>query len=98
MSALFDYRGDFYKRWQYEEWRCQSSGNCEAVNDPGAPLADQAAATAANSSSKRTIWGYFVPNDFVKFRELSLNYSLPANLTRRWLGSRVASINALTRP
>ena len=49
---LMDYRGDFYKRWQYEEWRCQSSGNCAAVNDPDAPLADQAAATAANSSSQ----------------------------------------------
>ena len=34
ISVLIDYRGEFYKRWQYEEWRCQSSGNCAAVNDP----------------------------------------------------------------
>ena len=97
LSMLMDYRGDFYKRWQYEEWRCQSSGNCAAVNDPKAPLADQAAATAANSSSKRTIWGYYVPNDFLKLREVSATYTLPADLSRRWLRSRTASINFAAR-
>ena len=97
MSVLLDYRGDFYKRWRYEEWRCQSSGNCVAVNDPDAPLADQAAATAANSSAKRTVWGYYVPNDFIKLREVSANYTLPPNLSRRWLGSRTASINIAAR-
>lgn len=97
MSALFDYRGDFYKRWQAEEWRCQSSGNCRAVNDPTAPLEDQATATAANSSTKRTVWGYFVPNDFLKFRELSVGYTLPPDRVRRWLGSRSASINLSAR-
>lgn len=97
VSVLMDYRGDFYKRWQYEEWRCQSSGNCAAVNDPKASLADQAAATAANSSSKRTVWGYFVPNDFMKLREISANYTLPPNLAARWLHSRAVSINVAAR-
>lgn len=97
LSVLFDYRGDFYKRWQYEKWRCQSSGNCAAVNDPKASFADQAAATAANSASKRTIWGYYVPNDFVKLREVSAGYTLPPRLTQRWLGSRTASINIAAR-
>jgi hypothetical protein len=67
------------------------------VNDPKAPMADQAAATAANSSSKRTIWGYYVPNDFLKLREISAGYSLPERLTHRWLGSRTASINVSAR-
>ncbi|MBK6489765.1 MAG: SusC/RagA family TonB-linked outer membrane protein [Gemmatimonadetes bacterium] len=97
LSVLMDYRGDFYKRWRYEEWRCQSSGNCAAVNDPNAPLADQAAATAANSSSKRTVWGYFVPNDFMKLREIAANYTLPPNLAARWLHSRTLSINIAMR-
>ncbi|MCC6929100.1 MAG: SusC/RagA family TonB-linked outer membrane protein [Gemmatimonadaceae bacterium] len=97
LSVLMDYRGDFYKRWQYEEWRCQSSGNCQAVNDPKASLADQAAATAANSSSKRTVWGYYVRNDFMKLREISANYTLPANLAARWLRSRSVSINVAAR-
>jgi len=96
-SVLFDYRGDFYKRWQYEEWRCQSTGNCKAVNDPSSPLADQAAATAANSSSKRTIWGYYVPNDFVKLREVSANYTLPETFARKYLRSRSASLSLSAR-
>jgi TonB-linked SusC/RagA family outer membrane protein len=88
ITALLDYRGQFYKRWQYEEWRCQSSGNCRALNDATTPLEDQAAAVAANSSSKRTVWGYFVPNDFLKFRELSAVYTLPERLSRRYTRTR----------
>ena len=97
LSILMDYRGDFYKRWQYEEWRCQSSGNCQAVNDPKASLADQAAATAANSSSKRTVWGYYVPNDFLKLREISATYTVPEQFAHRWLKGRSASINVAAR-
>jgi hypothetical protein len=96
-SMLMDYRGKFWKRWQYEEWRCQSSGNCNAVNNPAASFEDQAAATAANSSSKRTIWGYYVPNDFVKLREISANYTIPVQVTQRWLRGRTASINVAAR-
>ena len=47
------------------------------MNDPTAPLADQAAAVGANSPSKRTLWGMFVPNDFIRFREMSLSYTVP---------------------
>jgi TonB-linked SusC/RagA family outer membrane protein len=96
-SVLMDYRGDFYKRWQYEEWRCQSSGNCEAVNDPNASFEDQAAATAANSSTKRTVWGYYVPNDFIKLREISATYTVPESFTRRWLRGRTATLNLAAR-
>jgi hypothetical protein len=96
-SVLMDYRGDFYKRWQYEEWRCQSSGNCEAVNDPDASFEDQAAATAANSSTKRTVWGYYVPNDFIKLREISATYTVPESFTRRWLRGRTATLNLAAR-
>src|SRR4029450_4503493 len=65
--------------------------------DPGAPLADQAAATAANSSSKRTIWGYYVPNDFLKLREISASYTFPESVAGRYLRSRVASVNVSAR-
>jgi hypothetical protein len=93
ISTLFDYRGKFFKRFQYEEWRCQSSSNCAAVNDKNAStLEEQAAAAGALSSSKRTIWGYFVPNDFIKFRELSASYSLPENFVNRYLRGRGTSI------
>ena len=92
INTLFDYRGGFYKYWQLEQWRCVSSSNCRAVNDPSASLDDQVAAVGANSSSKRTLWGYFVPNDFVKFRELSLSYQVPERFTSRFAGSRATTI------
>ena len=77
LSTLFDYRGAFYNQWGYQNQRCVATGNCRAVNDPTAPLADQAAAVGANSPSKRTLWGLFVPNDFIRFREMSLSYTVP---------------------
>ena len=77
LSTLFDYRGGFYNQWGYQNQRCVGTGNCRAVNDPTAPLDDQAAAVAANSPSKRSLWGLFVPNDFIRFREMSLSYTVP---------------------
>jgi TonB-linked SusC/RagA family outer membrane protein len=92
ITALFDYRGKFYKRWRSEEYRCQSALNCQAVNDPSAPLDRQAAAVAANSAAKRSLWGFFVPNDFIKFRELSVSYTVPERYVGRYLRSRSATI------
>ena len=77
---LEDYRGDFQKEWRAEEWRCNSTGNCRAVSDTTAPFADQAAAIASTQGSR---WGYFVPADFIKFRELSLSYNVPPRLLSR---------------
>lgn len=88
INTLFDYRGKFWKRWRYEEWRCQSSSNCAGINDPNASLEEQAAAAAVISSSKRTVWGYYLRNDFIKFRELSVSYALPARYTERFLRGR----------
>jgi TonB-linked SusC/RagA family outer membrane protein len=83
VSTLFDYRGQFYNQWGYQNQRCVATGNCEAVNNPGAPFDEQAAAVMANSSTNRTQWGFFVPNDFVRFRELSVSYNLPTAFARR---------------
>jgi TonB-linked SusC/RagA family outer membrane protein len=92
ITALFDYRGRFYKRWRSEEYRCQSALNCRAVNDPSASLEEQAAAVAANSATKRSLWGFFVPNDFIKFRELSVSYTVPERYVGRYLRGRSATI------
>ena len=65
VTTVFDYRGGFFNQWGFENQRC-ISGNCRAANDPKAPLADQAAAVTTNSAAKRTVWGFFVPNDFMR--------------------------------
>ncbi|MBK6488848.1 MAG: hypothetical protein IPF98_18830 [Gemmatimonadetes bacterium] len=81
ITTVMDYRGGFYNQWGFENQRCVS-GNCRAANDPSAPLADQAAAVTTNSAAKRTVWGYFVPNDFIRFRELSVAYTIPRGLAQ----------------
>ena len=85
ISTLFDYRGKFWKRWRYEEYRCQTASNCSGINNPNAPLDEQANAAAAISSGKRTIWGYYLKNDFLKFRELSVAYTVPDRFVNRYL-------------
>jgi hypothetical protein len=77
ITTLFDYRGGFYNQWGFENQRCVS-GNCRAVSDPKAPLADQAAAVTTTSALLgNSVWGYFVENDFIRFRELSFTLLVP---------------------
>ncbi len=92
VSALFDYRGKFWNQWGYFNQRCVSTGNCREVNDPKAPLDRQAAAVGANSPSRRTQWGNFVPNDFIRFRELSVSYAVPERLSAQYLRSRSVTV------
>ncbi|MFN9202620.1 MAG: hypothetical protein ACK6DP_06070 [Gemmatimonas sp.] len=90
------YRGGHYNQWGFENQRC-ISGNCRAVNDPKAPLADQAAAVATTSARLgNTVWGYFTPNDFIRFRELSVSYALPGKVGSR-IGARSANIAIVGR-
>jgi hypothetical protein len=89
---LFDYRGKFWNQWGYFNQRCVGTGNCREVNDPTTPLAEQAAAVGANSPSKRTQWGVFVENDFIRFRELSVSYAVPERLAAQYLRSRSVTV------
>ena len=92
INTLFDYRGGFYNQWGFENQRC-ISGNCKAVSDPKVPLADQAAAVTTTSALLgNSVWGYFVENDFVRFRELSFSLTIPERLVSFARG-RNASIN-----
>jgi TonB-linked SusC/RagA family outer membrane protein len=92
ISTVLDYRGGFYNQWGFENQRCVS-GNCRAVSDPTTPLPQQAAAVATTSALLgNTVWGFFVPNDFVRFRELSISGTVPEGLVRRSRLVRTASV------
>ena len=81
VNALLDYRGGFYNQWGFENQRC-ISGNCAATNLPTAPLKDQAAAVTTTSARLgNSVWGFFEPNDFIRFREISVAYTIPTRLT-----------------
>jgi TonB-linked SusC/RagA family outer membrane protein len=83
VTAMFDHRGGNYRYWSAERDRC-TNGNCYAVNDPRAPLADQAAAVVVNSTAYfNSLDGYIKKADFTRLRELAITYRLPKMLTSR---------------
>ena len=90
LSALVQRRGGNYVYNNTEEFRCTSSAftNCRAVNDPTAPLEDQAAVIAYLKSFSH--WGFIQKGDFTKLRELSATYTLPTRVANR-LGFRETS-------
>jgi hypothetical protein len=90
-AAQFDHRSGFKRFDGTEEERCQTIGNCRALNDPSAPLADQAAAVAARSAALgHTAAGYIVNASFTKLRELSATYYLPASISSAFRGHDVS--------
>lgn len=91
-TTSFDYRGKYWNQWGYANQRCVSTANCRAVNDPTAPLADQAGAVMGASSANRTLWGFFVQNDFLRFRELSMTYQLPQRFANKFTSGHPTSI------
>jgi hypothetical protein len=82
-AALVQHRGGNFLYNNSEEFRCTSSSirNCRAINDPTAPLEDQAAAIAYALNT--TSAGYIEKGDFTRLREVSAAYTLPASLARR---------------
>ncbi|OLE39093.1 MAG: hypothetical protein AUG00_03515 [Candidatus Rokubacteria bacterium 13_1_20CM_2_70_7] len=79
VGGQLDYRGD-WKAYNFtERFRCVGVAfNCSAVNNPNAPLAEQARAVAAGSSTLRfSQAGYVVDGTFLKLREASVTYYAP---------------------
>jgi hypothetical protein len=75
--GLFDYRGDFVLYNNTERFRCRFSV-CRAFMDPSTPHEDQARAVAQGFHPSQTIWGYLEDASFVKFRELSVSWTMPS--------------------
>ena len=80
VSALFDYRGGMKLYNATEDFRCGVFLNCRAMNDPSAPLADQARAVADYQFG--TVAGYIEDASFTKLRELSLELRAPDTWVR----------------
>ncbi|MFL5613317.1 MAG: SusC/RagA family TonB-linked outer membrane protein [Gemmatimonadaceae bacterium] len=92
ISTMFNYQGNFYVFNNTQEFRCTSSAfrNCYEANSPNAPLEQQAAAIAFTATGSN--YGYIQKGDFVKLREASATYTLPA----RWAGRVNASSLGIT--
>jgi TonB-dependent SusC/RagA subfamily outer membrane receptor len=95
VSTQFDYRGGHRLENTTELSRCIGAiGNCRAVNDITAPLSTQAAALAFTTTSSRD--GYLEDGSFVRWRELSISYSLPDALAHR-VRATTSKVTALGR-
>lgn len=93
VSGQLDYRGGYKTNDFTDYFRCTSgaANNCRAVNDPSAPLADQAAAVAARTLAYgRTAAGYIVDGSFLALREVSVTYNAPEAWARRFRGNRLS--------
>ena len=96
VNALFDRRDGSTVFDQTDEFRClgpfQVGRDC---NDPKAPLKDQAAAVAFNTTG--TDYGYLLNGSFWKVREVSFKLLAPDSWARRYLGGRSASLTVSGR-
>jgi TonB-dependent starch-binding outer membrane protein SusC len=82
VSALFDHQGGHKLYNATEEFRCGLTATCRGINDPNAPLHEQARAVA--SFEFENIDGFIEDASFVKLRELAVTLMAPAQLAERW--------------
>lgn len=80
LSALMDHKGGHYLLNGTERIRCESRNNCRGLNDPTASVFEQARVVAVRLHPSRTQAGFMEKADFIRLRELGLNYSLPEKL------------------
>ncbi|CAA9328754.1 MAG: Outer membrane TonB-dependent transporter, utilization system for glycans and polysaccharides (PUL), SusC family [uncultured Gemmatimonadaceae bacterium] len=97
VQTLFDYKGGHRLYNNTERFRCQSFGNCTGRADPNASLFEQARAVALTEDPSRTFAGYMEKADFIRFRELSVTYSTPADIASRLFRAQSASVSLSAR-
>jgi hypothetical protein len=93
ISTSFDHKGGGKIQDGANNFQCTTGPfACQETQDPKAPLANQARAVAKTygtliaGTTYKTAAGYFLKNDFVKWRELSVVYTLPHAVTSRIRG------------
>jgi TonB-linked SusC/RagA family outer membrane protein len=79
ISGLLDHRAGFVNLNANEWFQCVPTQNCRALNDPKAPLEDQARAIAGGSG----LGTYLEDASFWKLREVSLNLAIPERFVSR---------------
>ncbi len=89
ISGLFDYRGGFRQYNNTEEFRCRFA-ICRGLNDPSAPLWEQArAVNTVLFGGSRSAAPYIENAQFWKLRELSVTVFAPRSWAQRVGASRL---------
>ena len=99
VQAMFDYKGGNSALDGANNFQCNTSPfACRDTQDPTAPLDRQAAAiaktygTTVDGVNYKSSVGYFVSNQFWKFREFSATLQLPKVVTDRLRASNGSSL------
>ena len=91
VNAGFDHRGGHAQLTNTHSFLCGQSLSHEEVSDPNMSIERQARCVAARVGvtqagvNTRTNIGFYENGAFWRFRELSLTYDLPENLTRKYV-------------
>jgi outer membrane receptor protein involved in Fe transport len=91
VQTLFDYRGGHKWYNMTERIRC-TRPNCGGRMDPTASLEDKAMVTAALEHPAKTNAGYFQDGEYVRFREVSMQWTFSDFVASRLLRARSANI------
>jgi TonB-linked SusC/RagA family outer membrane protein len=90
INTSFDHKGGGKTQDGANNFQCTTGPfACQETQDPKSPLANQARAVAKTygtllgGTTFKTAAGYFLKNDFVKWRELSVVYTLPRSFMSR---------------
>jgi hypothetical protein len=87
-SGLLDYRGGHKLENSNERVRCRIYTNCRGAQDPASSLEEQSQFAAVRGSG--SVDPYLEDASFVKLRELSLTWAVPASWTHYVGGGRAA--------
>jgi TonB-linked SusC/RagA family outer membrane protein len=79
VQALLDYRGGNSYYNNTERIRCVSRQNCNGFMNPKSDFEEQAMVVGTLNDPTRTLDGFFQSGDFVKLREVSVSWDLPAS-------------------
>ena len=92
LSAMLDYKGGHKIYNNTERIRCASRNNCRGLVDPTASLFEQARTVMVRQHPSNSVAGFFEDGDFIRFRELALNFEAPTEWAGRIFRGR--SLNA----
>jgi len=90
IQGLFDHKSGYYQLNGTERIRCESRLNCEGLVDPKAPLWEQARVVALRETPSRTQWGFIEKATFIRLREASATYELPAAWAQSFRATRAS--------
>ena len=90
IQGLVDAKVGGYQLNGTERIRCQTRLNCNGAVNPKAPLSEQARAIAVRVHPSATQYGYVEKTNLLRFREISLTYTLPDRWARYFSASQIS--------